>query len=78
MRKNVSRGPPIELHLLGWSGPIFKTMFFFDVFDLETSPCLTRNENPKKDPELVPVALPLERPAHGIMPKLKNARLGRP
>ena len=31
-----------------------------------------------KDPKLVPVALPLKRPAHGTMPKSKSARFRGP
>ena len=30
-RKPVSRGPPIELHLLGYSGPIWDMFVFVDV-----------------------------------------------
>ena len=34
-RSPVSKSPPIELHLLGWSGPNSKTLRSFDVFDQE-------------------------------------------
>ena len=41
-RKPVSRGSPIELHLLGWLGSIFETFDFFEFRPTKTK------QKPKK------------------------------
>ena len=70
-RKPVSRGPPIELHLLGCSKPISETSYFFRSSSDQEKPT-------KMIPKLLPVTIPLKKTAPGTMPKSKSARLGGP
>ena len=70
-RKPVFRGPPIELHRLGYSGPIFKTCSFFRFSS-------RRTKTNKNMPKRLPVSVPLEKTAPRTLPKSKSARLEGP